>query len=160
VTVVDQLESIWSGLLELTSRFVIPDWGALIGLLPVFILVLVIGPIVSLLVLLWIVYVLRAPRVGVLPPDEAARTAPIGADGLPAFPPGEPYCFRDGIIYPARATRCEVCGDELAVACPKCGVGRAASVETCANCGLVLKVEPRAVALRPAGPPPGGAAAA
>ena len=30
------LEDIWNGILELTARFVIPDWGALIALLPVF----------------------------------------------------------------------------------------------------------------------------
>jgi len=46
------------------------------------------------------------------------------------------------------------------VACPKCGVTRQAAIEACGNCGLVLKVEPRAVALHAAGPPPGGAAAA
>ena len=45
--------------------------------------------------------------------------------------------------------------------CPMCGLGRAAVVDTCANCGLVLKVKPRAVAVRAsAGPKPGGAAVA
>ena len=160
MTLVDQLESIWTGILELTSRFVIPDWGALIGLLPVFVLLFVIGPIVSLLVLVWVIYLARAPRAGIIPPDEGARTAPLGADGKPVFPAGEPYCYRDGIIYPARSRRCDSCGDELSVACPKCGVVRSAELDTCANCGLVLKVEPRAVAIRPAAPPPGGAAAA
>ena len=29
-----------------------------------------------------------------------------------------------------------------------CGLGRQASIDTCTNCGLVLKVKPRAVAVR------------
>jgi hypothetical protein len=42
-----------------------------------------------------------------------------------------------------------------------CSLGRSALIETCTNCGLVLKVVPRAVAVRStAGPKPGGAAAA
>jgi hypothetical protein len=35
-----------------------------------------------------------------------------------------------------------------------------AYVDTCSNCGLVLKIEPRVRALQSTGPPPGGAAAA
>ena len=31
------LEDFWNGILELTAQFVIPDWGALIALLPVLI---------------------------------------------------------------------------------------------------------------------------
>ena len=34
------LEDIWNRLLELTAQFVIPDWGALIALLPI----VIIGP--------------------------------------------------------------------------------------------------------------------
>jgi predicted RNA-binding Zn-ribbon protein involved in translation (DUF1610 family) len=53
------------------------------------------------------------------------------------------------------------CHDELAVICPMCGLGRAAIIDTCTSCGLVLKVKPRAVAVRTTpGPKPGGAAAA
>ena len=47
--------------------------------------------------------------------------------------------------------RCERCHDELAVICPMCGLGRTAMVDTCTNCGLVLKVKPRAVVVRRAG---------
>ncbi len=36
------LEDLWSGILELLTQFVIPDWGALIALLPVFILVIIV----------------------------------------------------------------------------------------------------------------------
>jgi hypothetical protein len=41
-----------------------------------------------------------------------------------------------------------------------CGVGRVASLTTCGNCGLVLKIENRAVAVRRGRPKPGGAAVA
>jgi plastocyanin len=41
------LEELWASVLELLSQFVIPDWGALIALLPVFIIV----PIVVILIL-------------------------------------------------------------------------------------------------------------
>ena len=36
------LDDLWNGILELIAQFVIPDWGALIALLPVFIFVLTI----------------------------------------------------------------------------------------------------------------------
>jgi hypothetical protein len=160
VSIVDALEQFWQGILNVTSLFVIPDWGALVNLLPIFLLVLVIGPILSLVVLLWLVYVVRAPRAGTVTVEPGPRAAAIGGDGLPDFPAGEPYCTRDALVYPPNARRCDTCGTELSVACPKCGVTRRAAIEACANCGLVLKVEPRAVAVRAAGPPPEGAAAA
>jgi len=36
------LEEIWNGILELTSQFVIPDWGALVALMPIGVLALVV----------------------------------------------------------------------------------------------------------------------
>ena len=51
------LEEIWNGILELTAQFVIPDWGAVIGLLPILVLVLI---ILILAVLFWRLW--RAPR--------------------------------------------------------------------------------------------------
>jgi hypothetical protein len=160
VNVVDQLQRAWQGLLDLTSHFVLPDWGSLIGLLPWAVLLFIVGPILSLLVLGWFVYVVRRPRVAMTVVDDGPHRASIGADGMPELPRGEPFCFRDGLVYPPNATRCDVCRDDLAVSCPKCGVTREAAIDTCGNCGLVLKIQPRAVALRPTGPPPGGAAAA
>lgn len=51
------LEEIWNGILELTAQFVIPDWGALIALLPVLIFVL------TLLILAWLfLRLFRAPK--------------------------------------------------------------------------------------------------
>lgn len=156
---VDALESFWNGLLDVTSRFVIPDWEALIGLLPVFLVIGVLGPILSLLLLAHLIYFLRKPRAPMAEPPEPVR-APIAADGVPTFPRGEPFCYRDALIYPAGATRCDTCGDDLTVRCPKCEVARPASIDTCGNCGLVLKVRPQNQVVRPAAPPPGGRAIA
>jgi hypothetical protein len=93
--------------------------------------------------------------------EEGPRIAEIGPGGDPVFPVGLPHCRRDGLIYPSGALRCGTCHDELAVICPMCGLGRSALIDTCTNCGLVLKVKAKAVAVRTtAGPKPGGAAAA
>ncbi len=58
----DALSSFWQSLLDLTSQVVIPDWAALVGLLPVFFVLLVLGPLVTLLAFLWLVYIVRRPR--------------------------------------------------------------------------------------------------
>jgi hypothetical protein len=153
---VEALEQLWTGLLDLMSRIVIPDWGAIIALLPVFLVIGVLGPIMSIVVL---VYSGRPPRPR---PrfHEGALPAPIGADGKPVFPTAEPFCFRDGLIYPTGVQECDVCGDELSLICPKCRVAREVSIAACGNCGLALRLEPRPRALVSAGPPSGGAAAA
>ena len=66
------LEQLWSGILDLISRFVIPDWGALIGLLPVGILVIV--------------------AIGLIGTFRRLMTAPVARRGMrrvvPATPPG------------------------------------------------------------------------
>jgi plastocyanin len=76
------LEEIWNGILELMAQFVIPDWGALIALLPVFIFVL------SLVVLAWIfLRLFRAPK----PRRGKARLTPRPPPGIhmpgPSFAP-------------------------------------------------------------------------
>jgi hypothetical protein len=157
--IADALEGAWNGLLDLTSRFVIPDWGEAIGLLPVFLVIGVLGPILSLVILAHLIYFLRKPRAPLAEPPEPVA-APIGPDGKPTFPAAEPFCFRDGLIYPANTTRCDVCGDRLSTRCPKCSVTREAIEDTCPNCGLVLKVRPQNQVVRVSPPPPGGRAIA
>lgn len=156
---IDHLEGLWQGLLDFTAQLVIPDWGALIALLPLFVLLGVVGPIVTLLVLAWLIYIVRRPRPKVAF-ESGPYAAPLDESGNPIFPAGEPYCPIDGLVYPFETTRCDVEGHPLAVVCPKCGLGRSAEIDTCGNCGLVLRIAPRSRALRPAGPPPGGAAVA
>lgn len=154
----EALQQAWHGVLDLISGIVIPDWGALIGLLPIFLLIAVVAPLLSLLVLGWFIYVVRAPRAHLKIVEGAVAAAVV--NGQTAYPSGEPYCPVDQLVYPSGAARCDVCHRELLVRCPKCEAGRQARVDTCGNCGLVLKIENRGRALRPAGPPPGGAAAA
>ncbi|MBI3748499.1 MAG: hypothetical protein HY262_06610 [Chloroflexi bacterium] len=160
MNLIDALNSIWSQILQVTSMFVIPDWGQVIAALPVVIVLGLVAPFLTFLALGTLIYLARKPRVSVRF-EEGPRVAEIGADGRPIFPIGLPYCRRDRLVYPSGALRCERCRDDLAVICPMCSLGRSALIDTCANCGLVLKVKRRAVAVRAsAGPRPGGAAVA
>ena len=161
MTIVDSLNELWGTILKTVSLFVIPDWNALIGLLPLLFFIGIIGPLMTLLPLGIVIYQVRKPRVKGIRVEEGPTVAAIGADGAPIFPPGLPHCRRDSLIYRSGTVRCERCHDDLAVICPMCGLGRPALIDTCTNCGLVLKVKPRAiVARRSAGPKPGGAAVA
>ena len=54
-------EDLWNGILELTSRFVIPDWGSVIAMLPVLIFALA---ILVILVLFWKIWRAPKPRRG------------------------------------------------------------------------------------------------
>ena len=160
MNLVEVLNGIWNQILEITSLFVMPDWGGLIGLLPVLIVLGLVGAVPDV------------PRAGHvhLPGPQAARERPLRggpqacrdrAGGEPIFPVGLPYCRRDSLVYPSGTLRCEQCNDKLAVICPMCGLGRSALVDTCTNCGLVLKVKNRSVVVPvSSGPKPGGAAAA
>jgi hypothetical protein len=156
--ILETLNQWWTALIELTSHLVVPDWGALVNLLPIFLLVGVVGPIVTLLVLAWFIYMVRKPGLKVAFADPR-RAAPLDADGHPVFPAGEPYSPLEGTIYEPGATRSES-GEDLLVACPKCGLVRKAVVPVCGNCGLSFTLTPTTRSARPAGPPPGGAAAA
>ena len=162
MTIVDALNDLWNSILEITAQFVIPDWNAIIALLPVLVFLGVVGPLLTFLPLGIVIYQLRKPRVKGVRFEEGPTVASIGEDGQPIFPPGLPHCRRDSLIYPSGTNRCERCHDVLAVVCPMCGLGRSAMIDTCSNCGLVLKVKPRSVVVRRAasGPKPGGAAVA
>lgn len=156
----DALNQLWNTILGIMAMFMIPDWNSVIGLLPLLIFLGIVGPLVTLLPLGVLIYQVRKPRVKV-GFEEGPQVARIGADGEPIFPSGLPYCRRDGLIYPSGTLRCERCHDDLAVSCPMCGLGRPALLDTCTNCGLILRVKPRAIAVgRSVGPKPGGAAAA
>ena len=160
MNIVDVLNQIWTTILDVTAIFVMPDWTFVIGLLPIIVLLGLVGPFLTGVMLGTVIYLVTKPRVKVAL-EEGPRVAEIGPGGEPVFPVGLPYCRRDSLVFPSGALRCERCHDELAVICPMCGLGRSAQIDTCTNCGLVLKVVPRAVAVRATpGPKPGGAAAA
>jgi hypothetical protein len=160
VNIIDVLNEIWTQILEITSIFVMPDWTFVIGLLPIIILLCLVGPFLTGLAIGTVVYLVRKPRVK-MAFEEGPRVAELGPGGEPVFPVGLPHCRRDAVVYTSGTLRCERCHDELAVICPMCSLGRSALIDTCSNCGLVLKVVPRAVAVRSTpGPKPGGAAVA
>jgi hypothetical protein len=155
----DAIGQLFQAVIDFLNPILIPDWRALVDLLPVFLVLGVVGPIMSLLMLGWFVYFVGKPRSRV--PYVAPEPRPASTlDGDPVYPRGEPYCAYDVLVYPPGETRCRTCGRDLAVACPKCGTGRVALIDTCGTCGLVLRIDRTIPALRPAGPPPGGAAAA
>ena len=153
----EQLNEMWSNFIEATSAFVVPDWGQLIGLLPVFLIIGVVGPLLTIIILFWVRYWILKPRVSAGYAD-TRRLAAIGDHGQPVFPVGEPYSLRERMIYESGATR-SASGEELLVACPKCGLARSATVDTCGNCGLSFTITPPTRSIRPAAPPPGGRAA-
>ena len=153
----EQLNEMWSSFIEATSAFVIPDWGQLIGLLPVLLIIGVVGPLLTIIMLFWVRYWILKPRVSAGYAD-TRRLAAIGDDGQPVFPAGEPYSLGERMIYESGATRSES-GEELLVACPKCGLVRSAAIDTCGNCGLSFTITPPTRTIRPAAPPPGGRAA-
>jgi hypothetical protein len=155
--IIETLQRLWNDLVTFSGTFVTPDWGALIGLLPVFLLVGVVGPLLTLIVLFWLRYGLVRPRLRVAYAD-TRRPAPLDAAGKPVFPVGEPYSPREGVIYEPGSTRSSS-GERLLVACPKCSLVRSAADDTCGNCGLTFTLKPTTRSLRPAGPPPGGRAA-
>ena len=155
----DAIGQLFQGLIDFLEPILIPDWRALLDLLPLFLLIGVVGPLLSLLALGWFIYIVGRPRSRI-PYQQPAPQPTRLVEGQPVYPPGEPYCAFDRLVYPFGATRCATCGRDLAVICPKCGTGRQAFVDTCGTCGLVLKIDRGVPALRPAGPPPGGAAAA
>ena len=63
----DAIGRIFQGLIDFVEPIVLPDWKALVDLFPVFLLIGVVGPLLSLLILGWVVYILGKPRVtGVL----------------------------------------------------------------------------------------------
>ena len=160
MNIVDLLDQIWTQILGVMSIFVMPDWSFVISLLPILIVLGLIGPFLTGLAIGAVVYQLTKPRVKVVF-EEGPRVAEIGPGAEPIFPVGLPHCRRDALIYASGTVRCERCRDDLTVICPMCGLGRLARIDTCSNCGLVLKVKTRAVAVRTtAGPKPGGAAAA
>lgn len=156
--IADELERIWNTILDITAVFVTPDWADPISWLPALLLVGVVGPILTLLALAWLWYRLRRPGPR-LAFAEARRPAELDVEGRPVFPPGEPYSPSERMIYEPGATRSQG-GEDLVVACPKCALVRSAAADTCGNCGLSFTLKQTTRALSPAGPPPGGAAAA
>lgn len=156
--IADALTKIVQTLLDASAVVITPDWGQLIGLLPILVLIGVVGPIVTILALVWLRYGAVRPGVKARFAD-ARRAAPRDEAGNPVYPTGEPYSPTEAVIYEPGATR-SATGEQLVVACPKCRLVRPAADDTCGNCGLSFTLKPTTRSARTAGPRPGGAAAA
>ncbi len=160
MNVIDALNGLWNTILDITEMFVIPNWVDVIGLMPLLIFLGVVGPLLTFTMLGILVYQVRKPRAK-LALEEGPQVARSGADGQPIFQPGLPFCRTHALIFPTGTVRCDRGGEDLSVICPMCGLGRPAAIDTCTNCGLVLKVKTHPVPLGSrVGPKPGGAAVA
>ena len=151
----------WTAFLTWLSTVIVPNWGQLISMLPLFLILGVVGPILSLVTFMWFWHRLHRRRghVRVAEPDVVAALR--DASGVPQFPPNTPFCEAHALIYPASRTRCEVDGDELRVSCPVDHTVRAASQQVCSVCGTryVLAAAKTSLTVRRSGRPPEGGAA-
>jgi plastocyanin len=93
------LDDIWNGILELMAQFVIPDWGALIALLPVFIFVVTI-----VWVVLTFLRLFRAPKAQRGKMRVAPRTPPglhmPGPSWAPILASIGLFLFFLGVVFP------------------------------------------------------------
>ena len=156
--IIDTITQFVKSILDASAAIVTPDWGQLIGLLPILLLIGVVGPIVTILALVWLRYGAKRPGVRTRFAD-SRRPAPLDAAGNPVYPTGEPFSPSEHLVYEPGATR-SATGETLMVACPKCSLVRPAENDTCGNCGLSFTLKPTTRSLRASGPKPGGAAAA
>lgn len=153
----------WTDFLGLLQKIIIPDWSDVINALPILFVLGVLGPVLTLLALLWVHYLFTRRTGRVRLADQAPVPAERDEDGYAVIPPNTPFCAREGLLYPPNATRCESCRDELVVRCPVDSTTRTARQQVCRACGTryVLGASTTAVAVRrPGGPPEGGAAVA
>jgi hypothetical protein len=158
------LTSFVDALLELTSFFILPDWNDVIQhMLPAAVVLFLLGPVITLLVLYWLYQWLHMPRFRVRPAEVGPVPVPRDEAGKPLIPASVPYCSHDGLLFPAKETRCSECRHELTVRCPVDDTLRSATEQTCAACGTryVLGASDTAIAVqRRSGPPAGGEAVA
>ena len=157
----DAIGQLFQGVIDFLTPILIPDWRALIDLLPVFLLIGVVGPICSACSCSAGSCTSSASRARASRTSTRSRGRRRSSTAQPVYPPGEPYCAFDRLVFPPGATRCAECGRDLAVDLPEVRHRPARRwIDTCGTCGLVLRIDRTVPALRPAGPPPGGAAAA
>ena len=153
----------WTAFLDWLNTIVVPNWGELIALLPYVLVGTIVGPILTLILLMWVWHLLRRQGGHVRREEVRPVAAPRDADGRPVFPANVPYCPEHALLYPPRARTCDLDRADLVVACPVDGSLRAADIQTCAACGTTFKLgaatSPLVVAT-PDGPPEGGAAVA
>lgn len=151
----------WTAFLDWLGTVLSPAWGELIDLMPIVVVIGVIGPLISIIALLWVWYLLHRKRGHVQRQEAQAVSALHDDGGSPVFPPNVPYCEEHALIYPARATDCEIDRAGLDVVCPVDGTVRSATVQVCPGCGTryVLGATSSPVVVSASGGPPEGGAA-
>jgi hypothetical protein len=153
----------WTAFLDWLTTVLVPNWGELISMLPFFLVLGVLGPLLSLIALMWVWHLVKRRRGRVRLLDPQPVTAPRDADGQPVFPVNVPYCVTHALVYPTSERRCQVDGEDLQVICPVDHTSRPAAIQECGGCGtrFVLGATISPVVVQPVRqPPPGGAAAA
>lgn len=153
----------WTSFLEWLTTVVVPAWGELIGLLPYVMIGTIIGPIVTIILLMWGYYLIGRRRGKVKRDLAQPVAATLADDGQPVFPVNQPYCEEHALVFPPRAKTCSVDGNPLSVTCPVDGTVREAGIDTCTGCGTKFKLGAKSgssVVLSSDGPPEGGAALA
>jgi hypothetical protein len=153
----------WTNFLTWLTTVVVPNWTELVSMLPLWVTLGLVGPLVSLIVLAWVWHWLRKPRANIARVEPEGFLAQLGADGRPGFPANVPYCLEHALVYPTTRVRCEIDGSDLSIRCPVDGTVRDASVQTCTACGtrfILGAGSSTTLVRRSAGPPEGGAAVA
>lgn len=153
----------WTAFLQWLSTILIPDWGGLIGLLPILLIVGVVGPGLSFLALYWMYVRLKSRRGHVRTAEPEPLAVAATADGSYVYPANAPYCPTHHLVYPPTMSQCQVDRAELLVRCPVDDSVRVASQQLCRTCGtryqLGASLSPIVVRRR-GSPPAGGAAVA
>lgn len=157
------VEGAWHEILGVLEKIIIPNWNDVIGWLPILVVIGLVGPILTLVFLLWAWDFMKRDRPRVRYAEPEPLVAERNADGYFVVAANVPYCPRDGMIYPPGAVVCRLCRRELVVRCPVDDTTRTAREELCRACGTryVLGAGTKALTVRRRrGPPEGGAAVA
>jgi hypothetical protein len=153
----------WDQVLTILQNVIVPNWNDWIAMVPIALVVLVLGPILTLILFGWAHHLMTRRRGRIRLGQTAALPVPRDTAGLPIVPANVPYCSTDGLLFPPRARTCDTCGEELTVRCPVDDTLRPASESLCRTCGTRYVFGAASTALtvhRSAGPPKGGAAVA
>lgn len=152
----------FTAFLDWMSTVLVPNWNELVAMLPLWILIGVTMPLLTLIALAWVYHFMTRQRANVkrTVPDVVAATR--AADGTFVIPANVPYNPSLGLIYPPDRTQCEADGSNLMVRCPVDGTVREADLQTCRGCGtkFVLGAATTPLLVQRTGSPPAGGAAA
>ena len=157
-TITDEIQRIWGDFLAWLSTIVIPDWSAIIALIPLLLLLGLIGPLLTLAVLAWLGYGITKPRT-VMKFVEGTRTAPLDHLGKPIFRRASRTCPARRADLRRRRDPLRP-GQDAVRSAARSAAWSATPTSGPAATGQYLRVESRTLIAATDGPPPGGAAVA